>query len=228
MQERVQKFISSAGAASRRQAETFIKSGQVFINGRKAKLGDKVDPEVDVVKVYGKIVKPAQEKIYIALNKPKGVVVSKSDPNGRKTVFDLLPEELRSKVWNVGRLDFDTEGLIILTNDGDLTQALAHPSFEHDKEYEVVTQELADESQLEKLRTGVEIATGTTYPAQVKTRDGKIRIIIHEGKKRQIRRMFDAVGLTVKNLKRIRINKLLLPTGLPLGEYKMVKKEDIL
>jgi 23S rRNA pseudouridine2605 synthase len=228
MQERVQKFISSAGAASRRQAEEFIKSGQVFINGRKAKLGDKVDPETDVVKVYGKIIKPADEKIYIALNKPKGVVVSKSDPKHRKTVFDLLPQDLKTKVWNVGRLDYDTEGLLILTNDGDLTQALAHPSFEHDKEYEVTTQEVPDESQLDKLRTGVEIATGTTYPAQVKSRDGKVRITIHEGKKRQIRRMFDAVGLTVKNLKRIRVNKLPLPADLPVGQYKMVKKEDIL
>jgi len=226
--ERVQKFISAAGAASRRQAEGFIKSGQVFINGKKAKLGDKVDPAVDVVKVYGKIIKPADEKIYVMMNKPKGVVVSKSDPKHRKTVFDLLPEDLKKKVWNVGRLDFDTEGLLILTNDGDLTQALAHPSNEHEKEYEVTTQEEPDDNQLEQLRSGVEIATGLTYPAQVKTRDGKVRITIHEGKKRQIRRMFDAVGLTVSNLKRIRINKLLLPASLPLGAHALVKKEDIL
>jgi len=267
MRERVQKFISSAGAASRRQAEEFIKSGQVFINGRKAKLGDKVNPATDVIKVYGKIIKPAEQKIYIALNKPKGVVVSKSDPKHRKTVFDLLPDDLKTKVWNVGRLDYDTEGLLILTNDGDLTQALAHPSFEHDKEYEVTTQEAPEEAQLDKLRTGVEIPTGTTYPAKVRlfhhnsnphpnpsptrlrssfakaTADkqgfggqeggGKysgpaVRIILHEGKKRQIRRMFDAVGLTVKNLKRIRVNNLTLPPDLPVGQYKMVKKEDIL
>ena len=228
MQERVQKFISSAGAASRRKAEEFIKSGQVTINGRKAKLGDKVDPEVDVVKVYGKLVKPAEAKIYLALNKPQGYLVSKSDLKGKKSVFVLLPEELRNKVWNVGRLDFDTEGLLILTNDGDLTQALAHPSFEHEKEYEVTTQEAWTESQLEHLRTGVEISTGTTYPAEVKTRDGKVRITIHEGKKRQIRRMFSEVGLTVKNLKRIRVNKLLLPKYLTLGQYIEIKKEDIL
>jgi pseudouridine synthase len=226
--ERVQKFLSSAGVASRRQAEVFIVSGQVTINGRKAKLGDKVDPSSDVVKVYGKLVKPADEKIYIALNKPKGVVVSKSDPNHRKTVFELLPPEIRTKVWNVGRLDFDTEGLIILTNDGDLTQALAHPSFEHDKEYEVTTQEIPTDGMLEHLRTGVEIATGTTYPAQVKTRDGKVRITIHEGKKRQVRRMFTTVGLTVTNLKRIRVNKFVLPPSLAIGQFMMIKKEDIL
>ncbi len=226
--ERVQKFISSAGVASRRQAEEFIKSGQVLINGKKAKLGDKVNPNSDVVKVYGKIVKLADDKIYIALNKPRGCVVSKSDPKGKKTVFDLLPVDLRTKVWNIGRLDFDTEGLLIMTNDGDLTQQLAHPSFEHEKEYEVATQEAPTESQLEHLRTGVEISTGTTYPAEVKQRDGKVRITIHEGKKRQVRRMFSTVGLTVTGLKRIRVNKLLLPKDLPLGAYRLIKKEDIL
>jgi len=224
----VQKFISGAGLASRRKAEEFIKSGQVFINGKKAKLGDKVDPENDIVKVYGKIVKPAETKIYIALNKPKGYVVSKSDPKGKKTVFDLLSDDIKTKVWNVGRLDFDTEGLLILTNDGELTQELAHPKYEHEKEYEVTTQEVPEESQLEKLRTGVEIATGTTYPAEVKTRDGKVRITIHEGKKRQIRRMFAGVDLTVTNLKRIRINKLLLPKDLPVGQYKLIDKNDII
>src|SRR3954471_2229119 len=116
--ERVQKFISEAGVASRRKAEEFIRSGQVSINGHRAKLGDKVDPEKDEVKVYGKLVKPSGKKIYLALNKPKGYVVSKSDPQGRKTIFSLLPEELRGKVWNVGRLDYDTEGLLVLTNDG--------------------------------------------------------------------------------------------------------------
>ena len=228
MLERVQKFISSAGVASRRKAEEFIKSGQVFINGRKAKLGDKVNPKADVVKVYGKIIKAQDEKIYLMMNKPVGYVVSKSDPKHRKTIFDLLPNNLRTKVWNVGRLDADTQGLLILTNDGELTQQLAHPKFEHDKEYEVTTQEEPAESQLEKLRSGVEISTGLTYPAQIKQRDGKLRITIHEGKKRQVRRMVSAVGLTITNLKRIRVNKLNLPKDLPLGNYKVIKKTDIL
>lgn len=228
MQERVQKFISEAGLASRRKAEEFIKAGQVSINGRKARLGDKVDPDTDIVKVYGKTVKSASEKIYLLLNKPKGCVVSKRDPRGRKTVFSLLPEELRSKVWNVGRLDYNTEGLLLLTNDGELTQALAHPRYEHDKEYEVAVAEPPSEHQLERLRTGVEIATGLTYPAKIKQRGENIFITIHEGKKRQIRRMFDAVGLSVKNLKRIRINKLVLPPNLQPGQYQAINKADIL
>ncbi len=231
MQERVQKFLSSAGIASRRKAEEFIKSGQVSINGHRAKLGDKVDPETDEIKVYGKIVnKPGQKltrKIYIAMNKPKGVVVSKSDPNGRKTVFSLLPDDLRSKVHNVGRLDYDTEGLLILTNDGDLTQQLAHPKYEHDKEYEVIPDAVPKPTQLEKLRSGVELPTGLTSPAKVKQRSGKVYITVHEGKKRQIRRMFQAVGLGVVNLKRIRINKLELPKIEP-GTYIEIKKSDIL
>jgi pseudouridine synthase len=224
---RIQKFLSESGIASRRKAESFIVSGQVLVNGKKAKLGDKVDPEKDEVKVYGKIVQPAETKIYLALNKPKGYVVSKRDPQGRKTVFSLLPPELQGKVWNVGRLDYDTEGLLILTNDGELTQELSHPKYEHDKEYEVTTNELPGESQLEHLRQGVKIATGMTSPAKVITRSGKVRITIHEGKKRQIRRMFNGVGLSVANLKRIRINKLNLPK-IPTGEFKIISKDDIL
>lgn len=225
--ERVQKYLSEQGVASRRKAEEFIKSGQVFINGKKAKLGDKVDPEKDIIKVYGKIIKPTAQKIYLALNKPKGYVVSKRDPQGRKTVFSLLPPEIRSQVWNVGRLDFDTEGLLILTNDGDLTQKLAHPKYEHDKQYEVTTDLTPTKEQLQELREGVKIATGLTHPADISAKGNTISITIHEGKKRQVRRMFDAVGLGVKNLKRIRIGKLILPNIQP-GAFQQVKKEDIL
>ncbi len=231
MEERVQKFLSEQGVASRRKAEEFIKSGQVSINGRRAKLGDKVNPDTDEVKVYGKLVKKVGEarakKIYIALNKPKGYVVSKRDPNGRKTVFSLLPENIRTKVHNVGRLDYDTEGLLIMTNDGDLTQELSHPKYEHDKEYEVVTDITPKPQQLEKLRDGVELPTGQTFPAAIKMRSGKVFITIHEGKKRQVRRMFAAVGLGVTNLKRIRINKMLLG-DIPAGQYIEIKKSDIL
>lgn len=224
---RLQKYLSENGIASRRKAEEFISSGQVSINGRRAKLGDKVDPETDKVTVYGKTVQLAEAKIYLALNKPKEYVVSKSDPQHRRTVFKLLPKELQNKVWNVGRLDYHTEGLLILTNDGELTQQLAHPSFEHEKEYEVLVNLAPNDGQLQQLREGVDIATGTTYPAKVKAKGTLITISIHEGKKRQVRRMIEAVGLKVKNLKRTRVNKLKLP-DIPPGQFVEIKKSDIL
>jgi pseudouridine synthase len=224
---RLQKYLSENGIASRRKAEEFISSGQVSINGKRAKLGDKVNPETDKVTVYGKTVQLAEAKIYLALNKPKEYVVSKSDPQRRRTVFKLLPKELQNKVWNVGRLDYHTEGLLILTNDGELTQQLAHPSFEHEKEYEVLVNLAPNDGQPQQLREGVDIATGTTYPAKVKSKGTLITISIHEGKKRQVRRMIEAVGLKVKNLKRTRINKLTLPDIAP-GQFVEIKKSDIL
>lgn len=228
MPERVQKFLSSAGISSRRKAEEFIRSKQVTINGRVAKLGDKVDPEKDTVKVYGKVVRPRPELIYLMLNKPAGTVTSKRDHRGRKTVFSLLPEDLRTKVWNVGRLDYDTEGLLLLTNDGELTQQLSHPRFEHEKEYEVTTQEEPTEAQLSELRKGVELVTGLTHPAKVKLKSGKTFIAIHEGKKRQVRRMFAAVGLTVSRLRRVRIGKLTLPENLAAGTFRQIQRSDII
>ena len=225
--ERVQKYISNAGRASRREAEKFIKSGQVLINGRKAKLGDKVDPEKDEVKVYGKVVKPAEEKIYILLNKPKGYMVTKSDNRGRRTVFALVPKEISSKVWNVGRLDFATEGLLLLTNDGELTQALSHPKFEHEKEYEAVVRDLPTETQLEKLKNGMVLKTGPASPAKVKVKNNRVYVTIHEGKKHQVRNMFLKVGLELTNLKRIRVGKLFLPENLNPGQWKKIRKEEI-
>jgi 23S rRNA pseudouridine2605 synthase len=226
--ERLQKFLSHTGVASRRKAEELIQSGQVFINDAPAQLGDKLDPEKDIVRINGKIVQASSENIYLILNKPKGTVVSKGDPWGRHTVFDLLPRSLQNKVWAIGRLDFDTEGLLILTNDGELTQELAHPKYEHEKEYEVQIKEIPTEQQLNSLRQGVKIPTGITHPALVKKQDNKILLTIHEGKKRQIRLMIKAVGLTLLNLKRIRINKLKLPHDLKIGSFREIKKENII
>jgi pseudouridine synthase len=225
MQQRVQKFLSEAGIASRRKAEEFIKSGQVSINGHRAKLGDKVDPERDTIKVYGKIIQPTAVKIYIALNKPKGYVTSKRDPLGRKTVFSLLPEDIRTKIWNVGRLDFETEGLLLLTNDGDLTQELAHPKYEHEKEYEVITNDTLTKEQIKELSEGVMIASGLTSPAHVKAKSNKAYLTIHEGKKRQVRRMFQQTGYTVKSLKRVRIMTLADDTMRP-GAVRMLTQEE--
>lgn len=226
-QVRLQKYLSEQGVASRRKAEQFISGGHVTVNGRAAKLGDKVDPAKDKIKVFGKAVKRNEDKIYIVLNKPKGVVSSKKDPRGRKTIFSLLPKEIAGKVWNVGRLDFNTEGLLLMTNDGELTQELSHPSFEHEKEYEVEVNLPPTGSQLQKLREGVELPTGLTHPAKVKSKGKTIFISIHEGKKHQVRRMIETVGLNLKNLKRTRLNKLKMP-DIPLGGYKVVKKEEII
>ncbi len=225
--ERLQKFLSNAGIASRRRAETLIKAGLVTINGTVAKLGDKVDPTVDVVKYRGDVIKPEEEVFYLAVNKPKGYISSRFDPEKRRSAYSLIPEKYRSKVWSIGRLDFFTEGLMIFTNDGELTQELAHPKYEHDKEYEVEVSKEIDEASLDKLRQGVTIGDGfMTSPAKVKKKGSKIYITIHEGKKRQIRRMIEAVGFKVKNLKRIRMNKLLLG-DLASGKYKEIQKSDI-
>ncbi|HYF04912.1 MAG TPA: pseudouridine synthase [Patescibacteria group bacterium] len=226
---RVQKFISEAGVASRRQAEEFIRSGQVFINGKKAKLGDKVNPSTDTVKVYGKIIPRGTQKYYVALYKPKNTMVTKRDPYGRKTIFSLLPPDIQKQVWNIGRLDYETEGLLLLTNDGDVTQKLAHPSFEHEKEYEVKVDPEPTPEQLEDLRAGVKISQGHASATRVKAVGTLIYITLKEGKKRQVRRMIDAVGLSVINLKRVRIGKLnLKDLALEPGEYSLLKKSDIL
>lgn len=226
--ERLQKFLSNAGIASRRRSETLIEKGLVLINGVPAKLGDKVDSLKDQVIYNGKIIKPELEMHYIAVNKPKGCVSSRFDPEKRKSVYDFLPKELRDKVWSIGRLDFFTEGLMIFTNDGELTQELAHPKFEHDKEYEVQTNQPITDKALDALRQGVEIGEqDLTSPAKVRVRDEKVYMVIHEGKKRQIRRMFEALGFKVKSLKRIRINNLMLG-DLPIGKYRFLKKEQII
>ncbi|GAC1412039.1 MAG: pseudouridine synthase [Candidatus Doudnabacteria bacterium] len=228
MIERLQKFLSNAGVASRRGSEVLIEKGLVRINGNIAKLGDKVDPIKDQVTYSGKLVRPTTEMFYIAVNKPKGYISSRYDPAERRSVYKLLPKELQSKVWSVGRLDFFTEGLLLFTNDGELTQQLAHPKFEHDKEYEVIVSKEIDEKDLDKLRKGIIIGEDDlTQPAKIKVRDDKIYMTIHEGKKRQIRRMFDKIGYKIKNLKRIRINKLEMG-DLPPGKHKFVQRDDII
>jgi pseudouridine synthase len=228
MEERLQKFLSNAGIASRRRSEDLITKGLVRINGNVAKLGDKVDPAADQVTYAGHLVRPTEELYYIAVNKPKGYITSRRDPEGRRSVYDLVPREIRAKVWSVGRLDFFSEGLMVFTNDGELTQTLAHPKYEHDKEYEIVPNRVPSGEQLGKMREGVTIGNGDlTSPAKVKLRDGKVYMTIHEGKKRQIRRMFQAVGLKVANLKRIRENKLELG-DLEIGKHRFIKKEDII
>ncbi len=225
--ERLQKIISQAGITSRRHAEELIVAGKVKVNGKIVKeLGSKADPKKDKIEVSGKLIKP-QKFIYLILNKPKRYMTTRNDPQKRKTVFELLPEDLRNKVWPVGRLDFLTEGLLVFTNDGELTQILAHPSKEHDKEYQVVIDKDLSEGRLQKLRTGMTIEGKKTAPAQVRVNGKTVNITIHEGWNRQVRKMFSAFGYTVRSLKRIRIGKLNL-NNLQLGEYRIVDKKDII
>lgn len=225
--ERLQKYISQAGIASRRHAEELIVAGKVKVNGQVIReLGTKVDANKDTVEVSGKKIR-LQKLIYLVMNKPKRYMTTRHDPERRKTVYDLLPADLRNVVWPVGRLDFLTEGLLIFTNDGELTQLLAHPSKEHDKEYEVVLDKELSPGRIAKLETGMMIEGKKTAPAKLRIAGTTVYITIHEGWNRQVRKMFAAFGLTVRNLKRIRIGKLRL-NNLQLGEYIEVSRKDII
>ncbi|MBX4205496.1 MAG: rRNA pseudouridine synthase [Candidatus Doudnabacteria bacterium] len=227
MQERLQKFISQAGVASRRHAEELITSGKVRVNGKVVtKLGTKVDPSIDRVEVDHKKIE-TQKLIYLVMNKPKRCVTTRRDPRARKTVYDYLPAELRDVVWPVGRLDFLTEGLLIFTNDGELTQQLTHPSREHEREYEAVLDKEISSGRIEKLEQGMIIDGKKTAPAKVRTNGTTVYITIHEGWNRQVRKMFSAFGYTVRNLKRVRIGNLKL-ADLESGTYKMVQRKDLL
>ena len=227
MQERLQKYISQAGIASRRHAEELILAGKVKVNGRVVKiLGTKVDSAKDKVEVDGK--KIGQQKlIYLVLNKPKRYMTTRNDQRARRTVFDLLPAELKNVVWPVGRLDFDTEGLLVFTNDGELTQAMTHPSMEHEKEYEVILDKELSRGRIEKIETGMMIDGKMTAPAKIKTAGTTVHIVIHEGMNRQVRKMFGELGFSVRNLKRIRIGKLKLGNDLPVGKFIFLDKSQI-
>src|SRR3989338_10543206 len=230
-EERLQKFLSRAGVASRRHAEDMITNGRVKVNGKVVtKLGTKVDPGRDKVEVSGKVVSPPEDLVYLVLNKPAGYVTSRRDSYGRKTVYDLLPAALPPKIWSVGRLDYETEGLLIFTNDGELTQALTHPSFEHAKEYEAALDRKLTSKDQKLLEKGVNINGFLTSPAKVKIlAERQVAIVIHEGHKRQGRRMFAVLGYLVQKLVRIRIGKLkLADLKLGAGQSRTIAKNDII
>ena len=227
MEERLQKFLNRAGVASRRKAEKLISAGLVLVNGKKVKLGAKINSETDKVKVMGKVIKSSERFIYIAFNKPKESISSRKGQSGKKTVYDFLPKNLKNKIWTVGRLDFNTEGLLFFTNDGALTQQLTHPSLDHEKEYEVVVHKAPTKHQLSKLRQGVILGDYKTRPSDVLNENKKVWIILQEGKYRQVRRMFAKVGLEILRLKRVRMGSYKLPKDLKPGEHKFVTKNQI-
>ncbi|NNE96957.1 MAG: rRNA pseudouridine synthase, partial [Acidimicrobiales bacterium] len=205
--ERLQKILARAGVASRRAVEDMIGSGRVSVNGTVATLGDKADPERDEIKVDGAVISVLPDAITYLLNKPAGTVSTASDPHGRQTVVDLVPAEPR--VFPVGRLDADTEGLLLLTNDGGMAHRLTHPSHGVEKEYLAHVEGTPKPRAIRALRDGVELDDGTTAPAKVSlVGDNLIKLAIHEGRNRQVRRMCAAVGHPVLRLVRTRIGPL--------------------
>jgi pseudouridine synthase len=211
---RLQKLLAQAGVASRRAAERLIAEGRVSINGVTVReMGTKA-LESDDIRVDGRRIRAAERKRYLLLNKPSGVVTTRKDPQRRRTVLDFLPG-IREYVYPVGRLDFDTEGLLLLTNDGDLAAMLTHPRHGVERTYEARVAGIPDDRALERLRTGIPLDGRRTLPADVwllnagrRDKDGIVRITIREGRNRQVRRMLEAVGHPVQVLKRTRIGPI--------------------
>ncbi len=226
---RINKFLAESGVASRRASDTLIKEGSVKINGKTAKLGDEVESG-DMVSVNGKLVNVVKKYDYYIMNKPKGYVCTVKDDKGRKTVMDLLPTDIK-RLFPVGRLDYDSEGLLILTNDGDLTYKLTHPRNEIPKTYLVKTEKPVSAEDLNKLRAGVYIDGVKTKKCNIKLIEtnkvgSKLHITITEGRNRQVRKMFEVVGNNVDFLKRIKIGDLQL-SGLDRGEVRKLSYEEV-
>lgn len=229
--ERLQKFLAHAGIASRRACEELIARGVVKVNGEVIReMGVKVDPEKDTVHVSGKVVNSPEEKIYILLNKPKGYVTTLSDPQGRPKVTDLLAG-VSERVYPVGRLDFDTQGLLLLTNDGEITYALTHPRHKVGKTYVALVKGAPDKDKLKRFQKGLKLADGLTAPARVKLlkkqgNNAQLEIIIYEGKNRQVRRMCETIGHPVLELKRVAMGFLRLE-GIEEGKFRLLDRDEI-
>ena len=236
MQERLQKIIANAGIASRRAAEEMILNGEVSVNGLTVtELGTKADPASDHIKVRGKLINPAREekeKRYYLVNKPRGYLCAVSDPKNRQLVAHLLPPSNRRGIHPVGRLDFNTEGIIILTDDGELTNQITKAG-KVEKVYHVKVKGTPKDEQIEKLRRGIKLGDKRTAPAEIKllerTPEGgncwyEVKLI--QGRNQQIRKMFDSIGHSVIKLRRVRIGHL-TDEKLPVGEYRELKKSEV-
>ncbi|KAF5059629.1 pseudouridine synthase [Oscillibacter valericigenes] len=229
MEERLQKLLSAAGLCSRRTAEDWLAAGRVRVNGRTAQIGDRADPDRDDVQVDGVPLRKKENKTYILLNKPRGYVTTLSDEKGRPTVAELV-RDAGTRVFPVGRLDMDSEGLLLLTNDGELMQRLIHPSFQIDKTYQVDVNGFQADSAV-KLSSITELDGEAIHQATVevisKAADrARLSVVIHEGKNRQIRRMCAACGLTVRRLRRVREHTLELG-DLPVGKWRHLTAAEL-
>jgi len=222
---RLQKFLAAAGVCSRRKAEALIRSGRVAVNGIQIRtLGTKVDPQIDRVAVDGRTVTLTADLVYIALNKPPGYVTSCRHP-GERIVLDLV--DAGRRIYPVGRLDKDSSGLLILTNDGRLHHRLCHPSFDHEKEYEVTVAAPMPDADLERMAAGLPVLGSRTRPARIQRVSARrFRIVLREGRNRQIRRMVRQLGNRVVALKRIRISTLRLGR-LPEGAWRHLTRQEV-
>ncbi|HYH85742.1 MAG TPA: pseudouridine synthase [Pyrinomonadaceae bacterium] len=235
MEERLQKLIAAAGLASRRHAEEMIAAGEVTVNGEVVReLGTKADPARDHIKVRGKLINPlleAREKVYVLLNKPKGYLTALSDEEGRPLVTELIPHTL-GRLHPVGRLDFNTEGLLILTNDGDLTNHVTAARNHVRKVYEVKVKGVPPEAQIERLRRGIRLDDGVrTAPAEIKKIDETdsnawFEVVLQEGRNQQIRRMFDSIGHSVTKLRRVKIGGV-MGEGILVGQWRHLTVEEV-
>lgn len=229
MEERLQKLLSTAGLCSRRTAETWLAAGRVSVNGRTAQIGDRADPDWDDVQVDGVPLRQKENKTYILLNKPRGYVTTLSDEKGRPTVAQLV-RDAGARVFPVGRLDMDSEGLLLLTNDGELMQRMIHPSFQIDKTYQVDVSGFQTDSAV-KLSSITELDGESIQQATVEVLSkagdrAQLSVVIHEGKNRQIRRMCAACGLTVRRLRRVREHTLELG-DLPVGKWRHLTAAEL-
>jgi 23S rRNA pseudouridine2605 synthase/16S rRNA pseudouridine516 synthase len=229
--ERLQKFMARSGVASRRRCEEMITAGMVKVNGRVvSQLGAKVDPDKDRIQLGSETLFPALQKQYILMYKPRGYITTMSDEKGRKKVTDILKAKT-GRVYPVGRLDYDSEGLLLLTDDGDLTYALTHPGRRVPKTYQVRVAGVPEPEKLEQMAAGLPLEDGQTAPAKVRLagqRDGNalLEITIYEGRNRQVKRMCEHIGNPVLRLKRIRFGALTLE-GLRPGQYRHLSGEEL-
>ncbi len=235
--DRLQKILARAGVAARRKAEELIREGRVTVNGKVATIGEKADPEKDVVKLDGKRIQAAREHRYLLLNKPKGYLTAVSDPGGRPTVMDLVPPPLRRALVPVGRLDYHTEGLLVLTDDGEFAQRLSHPRYGCHKTYEVKVKGVPENTQLDRLRRGVVIEGHRTSPCRIDVLrttpirgdeggNAWFRIELAEGRTRQIREMFFRIGHPVQKLRRVAIGPV-SDTKMPVGVLRDLTESEL-